>query len=97
VVSGSHPLELRRKLAELEQRCTMEAVLEPLALVRTELPALAVDLAVQRRRARRVHTVHWNPLLRQLDPMRCSRCGNGALALAFTDEEVEPLCAACSR
>jgi len=90
-------LELRRKLAELEERYAMEAVLEPLVLVRTELPVLAIDLLVQRRRARRTHAVYWNPLLKQLEPMRCSRCGNGAFALAFTDEEVAPLCAACSR
>jgi len=90
-------LELRRKLAELEERYAMEAVLEPLVLVRTEVPVLAIDLLVQRKRARRMHVVYWNPLLKQLEPMCCSRCGNGAFSLAFTDEEVEPLCAACSR
>jgi hypothetical protein len=90
-------LELRRKLDELEQRYAMQAVLEPLVLVRTELPVLAIDLAVQRKRARRTHSVYWNPLLKQLEPMGCSRCGNGAFGLAFTDEEVEPLCASCSR
>ena len=90
-------LELRRKLSELEQRYAMEAVLEPLVLIRTELPVLAIDLLVQRKRARRMHVVYWNPLLKQLDPVRCSRCGNGAFSLAFTDDEVEPLCAACSR
>jgi hypothetical protein len=90
-------LELRRKLGELDERYAMEAVLEPLVLVRMEIPVLAVDLAVQRRRARRVHSVYWNPLLKQLEPIRCSRCGNGAFALAFTDEEVEPLCPPCSR
>ena len=90
-------LELRRKLAELEQRYAMEAVVEPLVLVRTELPVLAVNLLVQRRRARRTHTIYWNPLLRQLEPMACSRCGKGAFGLAFTDEEVAPLCAARAR
>ncbi len=75
----------------------MEAVLEPLVLVRTELPVLAIDLLVQRKRARRTHVVYWNPLLKQLEPMGCSRCRNGAFSLAFTDEEVAPVCAACSR
>jgi hypothetical protein len=90
-------LELRRKLAELDERYAMQAVLEPLVLARTALPVLAIDLLVQRRRARRTHHVYWNPLLKQLEPMRCSRCGNGAYALAFTDEDVEALCQACSR
>ncbi len=90
-------LEHRRKLAELEERYAMEIVLEPLVLIRTSMPALAVDLLVQRRRERRTHSVYWNPLLKQLEPMCCSRCGGGAFTLSFTDEEVNPLCAACSR
>ncbi|MGO9113229.1 MAG: hypothetical protein ACLP9L_28690 [Thermoguttaceae bacterium] len=90
-------LELRRKLVELEERYAMEAVLEPLVLVRTELPVLAIDLLVQRKRAHRMHVVYWNPLLKQLEPMCCSRCGKGTYSLAFSDEEVAPLCAACSR
>ena len=75
----------------------MEVVLEPLVLIRTSMPVLAVHLLVQRRRERRTHSVYWNPLLKQLQPMCCSRCGGGAFTLAFTDEEVDPLCAACSR
>ena len=47
--------------------------------------------------ARRTHAVYWNPLLKQLEPMRCSVCGKGAFGLAFTDEQVEPVCAACWR
>ena len=39
---------------------------------------------------RRMHSVYWNPILKQLEPMCCSRCGNGAFGLAFTDDEVEP-------
>ena len=91
-------LELRRKLAELERRYAMEAVLEPLVLVRTELPVLAIDLlgAAQACPADAQPSTG-TPLLKQLEPMRCSRCGNGAFTLAFTDEEVEPLCAVCSR
>ncbi len=89
-------LELRRKLGELDQRYAMEAVLKPLVLVRTELPALAVDLSVHRKRARRTHTVYWNPLTKHLEPLRCSRCGRGTFSAAFTDEAVEPLCPTCT-
>ena len=71
--------ELRRKLAELDERYAMEATLEPLVLVRTEIPVMAVDLLVQRKRARRKHVVYWNPLLKQIEPLCCSRCGGGAL------------------
>jgi len=88
-------LELRRKLAELDERYAMEAVLEPVVLLRTEIPTMAVDLSVHRKRAVRKHTVYWNPLLKQLEPMCCSRCGRGTFSVAFTDDDVAPLCANC--
>jgi hypothetical protein len=90
-------LELRRKLAELDERYAMEATLEPLVLVRTEIPVMAVDLLVQRRRARRKHVAYWNPLLKQIEPLCCSRCGGGTFSVTFTDEQVDPLCIACTR
>ena len=89
-------LELRRKTAELDERYAMELTLEPIVLTRMELPALAVDLSVQRKRAKRIHTVYWNPLLKQLEPIRCSRCGSGTYGVAFTNEDVDPLCVKCS-
>ena len=89
-------LELRRKTTELDERYAMELTLEPIVLTRMELPALAVDLSVQRKRAKRIHTVYWNPLLKQLEPICCSRCGYGTYGVAFTNEDVDPLCAKCS-
>ena len=65
-------------------------------LDRMEIPALAVDLSVQRKRAQRKQTVYWNPLLKQLEPICCSRCGRGTFSVAFTNEDVDPLCAKCS-
>ena len=88
-------LELRRKLIELDERYATELTLKPIVLTRMEIPALAVDLSVQRKRARRKHTVYWNPLLKQLEPTCCSRCGCGTFAVAFTNEDVDPLCAKC--
>lgn len=88
-------LELRRKLAELDERYAINGLLEPLVLIRTEIPVLAVDLSVHRKRASKRHTVYWNPLLKAFEPMSCARCGNNAFAVAFTDDEVEPLCADC--
>ncbi len=88
-------LELRRKLAELDERYAIAGVLEPLVLIRTEIPTLAVDLAVKRKLASKRHTIYWNPLIKALEPIACSRCGNGIFSVAFTDEEVEPRCADC--
>ena len=88
-------LELRRKLAELDERYAMEAALRPVVLVRTEVPVLAVDLSVFRKQSHKMHTVYWNPLLKQFEPFRCSRCGEKTFAVAFTNETVEPLCQKC--
>ena len=90
-------LELRRKLSELDERYAMEAVLRPLILIRTEIPALALDLAVFRKRSQRKHTAYWNPLLKRFEPLCCSRCGAESFSLAFTNEDVEPLCPTCAR
>jgi len=89
-------LELRRKASELDERYAMDLTLNPVVLTRMEIPALAVDLSVERKRARRMHTVYWNPLLKQLEPIRCTRCGCGTFSVTFTNEDVDPLCAKCS-
>jgi hypothetical protein len=88
-------LELRRKLAELDERYAMQATLLPAVLVRTEVPAVAVEVTVFRKQARRLHTVYWNPLCKHFDPLACSRCGEGTYALAFSNDEVAPLCPHC--
>jgi hypothetical protein len=90
-------VELRRKLNELDERYAMQATLTPIVLVRSEVQALAVDLAVLRKRWSKMHTLYWNPLLKCFEPLGCSRCGSGAFALAFTDEHVDPLCPACHK
>lgn len=90
-------LELRRKLAELEERYAAEAVVEPIVLARTEMPALAVDLLVHRKQARKIHTVFWNALLKELEAIPCSRCAKGTYSVSFTNEGVEALCPACAR
>ena len=88
-------LELRRKLAELDERYAIAAALRPVVLIRTEVPVLAVDLSVYRKQAHRKHTVYWNPLIKQFEPLCCSRCGQGAFAAAFSNETVEPICQKC--
>lgn len=88
-------LELQRKLRELESRYTMEGTLEPIVLVRTTVPVLAVILRVHRKSARRLHTVYWNPLPKAFEPLPCSLCHRGLYAVAFTNEDVDPLCREC--
>jgi len=89
-------LEMRRKATELDERYAIDLTLEPVVLTRMDIPALAIDLSVERKRARRKHTVYWNPLLKQLEPICCTHCGSGTFSVSFTNEEVDPLCAKCS-
>jgi hypothetical protein len=88
-------LELRRKLAELDQRYAIEAVIRPVGLARTAVPALALRLDVQRKQARRTHLIHWNSLTKHFEPMVCGGCGAAIFAVGFTNDEVLPRCAHC--
>jgi hypothetical protein len=89
-------LELRRKLAELDARYAMQATLAPAIVLRTQMSVVAAELSVFRKQAHAMRTAYWNPLLKQLEPIACSRCGEGTFAVAFTNDEVQPLCTNCT-
>ena len=89
-------LELRRKLGELDERYALRASVTPLTWLRLDLPVLAVTCEVSRKQARREHLVYWNPILTALEPMCCSRCGDGIFSVSFSDADVLPLCNRCA-
>ncbi len=88
-------LELRRKLAELEERYACRIDLTPLALLRIDCPALAVQCHVLRRSAAKICNIYWNAFNKDLEPLCCSRCGTSTFSVAFSDEQVATLCASC--
>ncbi len=88
-------LELKRKLAELDERYACRVELSPLVQACIDCPVLAVHCHVLRRSASRLINVFWNPLSRELEPLCCSHCGVSTYALGFSDDKVAPLCAAC--
>jgi hypothetical protein len=88
-------LELSRKLAELDERYAMTAAVTPVIVVSTKTPVLAVDVVVLRKQSKRTHRIYWNPLIKQFEPLLCSRCHQATFAAAFTNDTVEPLCGAC--
>jgi len=90
-------LELRRKLAELDERYACRLDLAPLALVRTDAPALAVRCHVLRRSTAGMITIFWNAITKEIEPLCCSRCGLSTFAVAFSDDKLALLCAACKR
>lgn len=89
-------LELRRKLAELEETYALQAVVRPVALARVRQPALAVPIEIQRKQARRSYRLYWNSLLKALEPLACSRCRRATYSATFTNDTVDLLCASCA-
>ncbi len=88
-------LELRRKLVELEECYVFEGLVRPAALAEFHVPGLAIDVRIQRKTATRIFRLFWNGIQKKLEPLRCAGCGRGAYNLWFTNDEVEPFCAAC--
>ena len=72
-------LELRRKLADLEERFAFEGLLRPAALAEFHVPGLAIDVRIQRKAATRTFRLFWNGVQKRLEPLRCSRCGERGL------------------
>jgi len=89
-------LELRRKLAELNENYALRAALRPVAVARVRLPALVVPVVIQRKQAVRNYRLYWNSLLRKLEPLSCSRCRRATFSATFENETVDLLCAACA-
>jgi hypothetical protein len=89
-------LELRRKLAELNENYALRATLRPVVLARVRLPALVVPVVIQRKQAFRDYRLYWNSLLRKFEPLSCSRCHRATFKATFTNDSVDLLCAACA-
>jgi hypothetical protein len=89
-------LELRRKLAELNENYALRAELRPVALARVRVPALVVPMVIQRKQAVRDYCLYWNSLLKRLEPLSCSRCRRATFSATATNETVDLLCAACA-
>jgi hypothetical protein len=89
-------LELKRKLLELDERYELQARLTPVLLAASTVNVWEFPLHVQRKRAERDFRLYWNPLLRDFEPLTCSRCFAGTYSVTFADDTVEPLCTPCS-
>ncbi len=90
-------LELRRKLAELNENYALRAELRPLVVARVRLPALVVPVVIQRKQAIRDYSLYWNSLLKKFEPLSCSRCRRSTFSATFTNETVDLLCASCAQ
>lgn len=89
-------LELRRKLAELNENYALRAELRPVVVARVRLPALVLPIMIQRKQARRDYRLYWNSLLKTFEPLACCRCHRATLSATFTNETVDLLCTPCA-
>jgi hypothetical protein len=87
--------ELQRKLGELDERYQVNATLRPVVLAELHLPTVAVDVEIQRKANKRVFRLYWNSILKQMEPLGCSSCGQPSWNFWFTNDTVAPLCSAC--
>ena len=88
-------LELQRKLSELDERYLFSAVLRPIVLAEFRIPAVAIDVEIQRKAEKRIFRVYWNAMLKKMEPMSCSRCLRTSFNFWFTNDTVDPLCSTC--
>ncbi len=88
-------LELHRKLSEMDERYSCNAVLRPIAMAEVQMPSIAIDVEIQRKVQKRIFRIFWNALTRQLEPMLCTRCQGSFRSFWFTNEIVEPVCSSC--
>ena len=71
------------------------AVLRPIVLAEFRIPAVAIDVEIQRKAEKRIFRVYWNAMLKKMEPMSCSRCLRTSFNFWFTNDSVDPLCSAC--
>jgi hypothetical protein len=89
-------LELRRKLAELNENYALRAVLRPLVVARITLPVLAVPVTILRKQATRDYRIYCNSLTKTFEPLSCSRCRRATYSATFENDTVDLLCTPCA-
>jgi len=89
-------LELRRKLAEINENYALRAVVRPVVVARIRIPALVVPVTIQRKQAIRDYRLYWNSLLKKFEPLSCSRCHRATYSATFTNDTVDLLCTPCA-
>jgi hypothetical protein len=63
----------------------------------SRLPVLMVPVVIQRKQATRPYRLFWNSLLREFEPLACSRCYRPTFSPTFTNETVDALCSGCAK
>lgn len=93
------PVEMERKIMDLEQKYRVEVTLTGRAAVRLLVDVAQVFLELKYRKYRRSIRVIWNPVTRRLDPLVCEHCSETTTGVhpAVTKDAVQLLCFDCNR
>jgi hypothetical protein len=87
--------ELARKLAEVDERSRLRARIQPIALLRLELPVWAIDISIQRRTAVQTVRAYWNHRSAGLESLACEECGAAGLRFLARDRDAALICPGC--
>ncbi len=80
--------------AELARDHTVHVTAEPIELRRLRLPVLVCTVRLTRRQASSTLPVVWNPLIKDFEPVPCTRCGRDGFTLGAA-ESAEVRCPHC--
>jgi len=86
--------DLRAKLEDLRLKYSLRVRIETWGLLGASLPVRALTVRLIRKKEERLRVLHWNPLLRRLEPVLCEHCCGTAYPL-YLCEKIHCLCAEC--
>lgn len=68
------PLELSRKIEDLQHKYQIEVTINGSAALRFLVPVVQLLIQVRYRKLERTARITWNPITRRLDPLLCEHC-----------------------
>ncbi|HRT69784.1 MAG TPA: hypothetical protein P5308_00340 [Syntrophales bacterium] len=83
-----------KKIQDARDKYALDIVLEPVSVLRVELPLTILDVTLQRRKERRLVSLPVNPAIRGLESLVCENCRRPVLNFYLCDA-LHVLCAGC--
>jgi hypothetical protein len=87
-------LDRDAKLEDLARKYSLRVDVRLADVLAVRLPVREIAMRLIRKKEERARTLHWNAVLKRLEPPLCEKCGLPAQPL-FLCEKVHCLCAAC--
>ncbi len=90
-------LERNRKIADVHAKYAVKVEMEPISLLRLNLPAMVVTAELRCRKLSRETSFIWNPLLKEFEAAPCESCGAELYAMQLCEEKLHLLCRDCAQ